>query len=74
MLGLSAALDVARPGDRILLVSFGSGAGSDAFSFVATDAIRERQDRAAKTHDYVGRRKEIDYAQYVRFRKKLRLA
>ena len=73
MLGLTAVLDVAKPGDRILLVSFGSGAGSDAFSFMVTDAIRDRQDRAPKTRVYVARRKTIDYAQYVRFRNKLRV-
>ena len=73
MLGLTAVLDVAKPGDRILLVSFGSGAGSDAFSFVVTGAVRDRQDKALKTKDYIARRKAIDYAQNVRFRAKLRV-
>ena len=73
MLGLTAILDEARPGDRILLVSYGSGAGSDAFSLVVTELIEERQDRVPCTRDYIARRKEIDYATYVRYRKKLRM-
>lgn len=71
MIGLSATLDVAKPGDRILVVSFGSGAGSDAFSIQVTDWIEERRDLAAKTADYIARRTQIDYATYVRFRGKL---
>jgi hydroxymethylglutaryl-CoA synthase len=71
MVGLTAVLDVAQPGDRILLVSYGSGAGSDAFSLRATDRLPERQGRALKTQDYIARRVEIDYATYARFRGKL---
>jgi len=73
LLGLSAILDVAQPGDRLLVVSFGSGAGSDAFSFVATDRIEERRHRAPATQDYIDRRKEVDYGIYVRYRKKLHM-
>jgi hydroxymethylglutaryl-CoA synthase len=71
MLGLTAILDEARPGDRVLLVSFGSGAGSDAISLQVTDRIEERRDRAPRTRRYVERRKVIDYATYVRYRDKL---
>jgi len=74
MIGLTAVLDQARPGDRILLVSFGSGAGSDAISLEVTEAVEERRDRAPRTRDYIARRTEIDYAIYVRYRRKLRMA
>ena len=55
------------------MVSFGSGAGSDAFSIRVTDRILEVRDRALKTQDYINRRKAIDYATYVRFRHKLQM-
>jgi hydroxymethylglutaryl-CoA synthase len=73
MVGLTAVLDVAQPGDRILLVSYGSGAGSDAFSLRVTDRLAKAQGRARKTQDYIARRVEIDYATYARFRGKLTL-
>jgi len=71
LIGLSAILDVAQPGDRILAVSFGSGAGSDAFSLRVTDQIAARRDEAHLTRQYVARRIPIDYATYARYRKKL---
>lgn len=73
LLGFTAALDEAQPGDRILVVSFGSGAGSDAFSFRVTDAVIERRGRALRTTDYVARREVIDYATYVRYCRKLQM-
>ncbi len=73
LLGLSAVLDAAQPGDRLLLASFGSGAGSDAFSLVVTERIAERRGLAPSTRDYIRRRQEIDYGSYVRFRQKLRM-
>ena len=74
MLGLTAVLDIARPGDRILMVSYGSGAGSDAFDIRVTDKIEEARDRATKTETYISRRTEIDYATYTRFRDKLKMS
>jgi hydroxymethylglutaryl-CoA synthase len=71
MIGLAATLDIAQPGDRILVVSFGSGAGSDAFSMRVTERINDRRDLAPKTSDYIARRTQIDYAAYVRMRGKL---
>jgi hydroxymethylglutaryl-CoA synthase len=71
IIGLTAILDIAEPGDRILLVSFGSGAGSDAIDLRVTAVISERRDRAPSTADYIARRTEIDYATYSRMRGKL---
>lgn len=71
-LGLSAVLDIAKPGDRILMTSYGSGAGSDSFSFMVTDKILERRDRAPKTEHYIKNKQNIDYGTYVRFRGKLK--
>lgn len=73
MIGLTAVLDIAQPGDRILIVSYGSGAGSDAFDFEVTDRLLEVRDRAAATETYISRRSLIDYATYTRFRDKLKL-
>lgn len=71
IIGLTAILDEAQPGDRILMVSFGSGAGSDAFGIRVTERLLERLDLAPKTQTYVARRTEIDYAAYSRMRGKL---
>ena len=71
LVGLTAVLDVADPGDRILLVSYGSGAGSDSISLHVTEHILERRELAPRTEDYINRRTEIDYATYARFRGKL---
>ncbi len=71
LIGLTAVLDIAEPGDRLLVVSFGSGAGSDAFALRVTDHIVHRRDLAPKTRDYIARRVEIDYAMYARLRGKL---
>ncbi|MFN2185789.1 MAG: hydroxymethylglutaryl-CoA synthase [Anaerolineae bacterium] len=73
MLGLTAILDTAKPGDRVLIVSFGSGAGSDAISLGVTDRIEDRREHAPSTAIYVERRKEIDYGTYVRYRRKLQM-
>jgi len=74
MIGLTAILDIADPGDRILMVSYGSGAGSDAFDLRVTDKVLEARDRAPRTETYISRRTEIDYATYTRFRDKLKMS
>ena len=73
--GFAAVLDIAKPGQRILLCSFGSGAGSDAFSFVVTEHIEEIRDKAPKVRDFIdsARKIYIDYAEYARHVRKIRV-
>jgi len=72
MIGLTAILDEAQPGDRILMVSYGSGAGSDAFDLVVTERINKVRGNAPTTRQYIDRRTKIDYATYSRYRSKLK--
>ncbi|MGC9117087.1 MAG: hydroxymethylglutaryl-CoA synthase [Conexivisphaera sp.] len=73
LMGLAATLDVSKPGDRILLASFGSGAGSDAFVIEVLDGIvGKRNDSHVTVRSMVERRMEIDYAEYARYRGKIR--
>ena len=71
-MGLTAVLDVAAPGDRILMVSYGSGAGSDGFIWRVEERIREVQDLAPKTRDQIeDRPRYLDYGTYAKFRGKI---
>lgn len=72
LLGLAAVLDQVRPGMRVLLVSFGSGAGSDAFSLRATELVERRRPLAPLVGEYLERRSYLDYAAYARYRGKLK--
>ena len=70
--GLSAVLDVADPGDKIFMVSFGSGAGSDGFIFQVTDKIKAVQNKAPKLRDMLDNDKiYLDYGEYAKFRRKI---
>jgi hydroxymethylglutaryl-CoA synthase len=71
LLGLCATLDVAQPGDTIFLCSYGSGAGSDAYSLTVTERLLERRERAPLTAAYLARKQFIDYALYAKWRGKL---
>ena len=71
---MARVLDVAKPGDKILMTSFGSGAGSDSFIFNVTDKIEERRPLAKPVDFYINRKVYINYAQYVKMRGKLKMS
>ncbi|MEN4017519.1 MAG: hydroxymethylglutaryl-CoA synthase [Methanobacterium sp.] len=73
-LGLAAILDIAKPGDKILAVSYGSGAGSDAFSITVNDRVEERRDHAPTVTELIANKNYVDYATYAKFKGKLKMA
>lgn len=72
LIGLAAVLDQAKVGDRILVTSYGSGAGSDSLSLVVTDGIEAKRALAPSVDYYVNRKEYIDYAIYSKFRGQLK--
>ncbi len=73
MMGLAATLDIAKPEDRIFMTSFGSGAGSDAFSFEVTDKIEEIRNGAPGVEKMLANPVYINYATYARHKGKIKL-
>ncbi len=70
--GLAATLDVAKAGDLIFMISFGSGAGSDGFVFTVTDQIDEVRDKAPKFQEMLQDHKiYLNYAEYAKYRGKI---
>jgi hydroxymethylglutaryl-CoA synthase len=70
--GLAAVLDVAEPGDRILVTSFGSGAGSDSFILEATKLLPAAQGKAKTVRSMLdGPRTYYTYGQYAKLREKI---
>jgi len=72
LLGLAAVLDIAKPGQRILLTSYGSGAGSDSFDIIITDEIINVQKKIKKVEDYIKDKIYVDYPTYLKNTGKLK--
>jgi hydroxymethylglutaryl-CoA synthase len=71
-IGLTATLDIAKPGDQIFMCSYGSGAGSDAFIWKVTDRINQVRDLAVKTQKLLEENvMYIPYGTYAKFRHKI---
>lgn len=70
MIGLAAVLDSAKPGEKIFMVSYGSGAGSDAFLWETTDYLiklqKKRQSGKDTVSDQIARKTLISYTEYLK--------
>lgn len=63
LMGLSAVLDISRPGQKIFMVSYGSGAGSDGFIWQVTREIKKPRQTVAAQMD---NKQYIDYLGYLK--------
>ncbi len=69
LLGLVAGLDLAEPGERILVVSYGFGSGSDVLSLIMTD---HKKQRAPKLVPKIDDKAYMDYLTYLKIKRGLR--
>ncbi len=67
LVGLASVLDVVKPGDRIFLVSYGSGAGSDGFDITVTDNIKNlHRENAPTMQEMIDNKEYISYGIYAK--------
>jgi hydroxymethylglutaryl-CoA synthase len=69
LVGLAAVLDMAKPDNRILVVSYGSGAGSDAYSLVTTSQILDKRRNQQLTVKYQADNPFLEYVDYTTYRR-----
>ena len=64
-----------EPGDRILMCSYGSGAGADAFIYTVQERAKKVRDLAPKTRWLLDENIQfVEYGEYAKMRRKIRLA
>ncbi|MDM8000439.1 MAG: hydroxymethylglutaryl-CoA synthase [Dehalococcoidia bacterium] len=68
---LTGALDQAKPGDRFLVASYGSGMAT-AFSIVAKEGIEKSRGKTKNLEKYIARKSYVDYPAYLRLMGNLR--
>ena len=71
LVGLAAALDIAKPDDRILVASYGSGAGSDAYLLRTTSQLLDKRKRQKINIKYQTENpfaQQVDYNTYRRLK------
>ena len=67
--GLAAVLDIAKPDQRILVASYGSGAGSDAYLLRTTSQLIDKRKRQKATVKFQADNPFIEYLDYTTYRR-----
>jgi hydroxymethylglutaryl-CoA synthase len=67
LLGLVSVLEQARAGQKILLVSYGSGSGCDAFVLTTTERLEKTQSCVTTVRDYCNNKNYISYITYKKY-------
>jgi len=63
--GLIGVLDQAKPGERILVASYGSGCSS-AFSLTVCEGVEKKREKMVPLLRYMDRKEYVDYPTYLR--------
>ncbi len=68
-IGLAALLDIAKPEERILLASYGSGAGSDAYLLRTTSQLADKRQRQKINVKFQAENPFTEYVDYTTYRR-----
>ncbi len=68
-IGLAALLDIAKPEERILVTSYGSGAGSDAYLFRTTSQLVDKRQRQKINVQFQAENPFVKYVDYNTYRR-----
>jgi len=71
LLGLASVLDIAKPNKKIFMVSYGSGAGADAFYIKTTKLLLEKRKKGKTVKQMIEDKKMITYVEYLKRTKKI---
>jgi hydroxymethylglutaryl-CoA synthase len=67
--GLAAVLDIAKPEQRILVASYGSGAGSDAYLLRTTSQLLDKRRRQKVNVKYLTENPFVQFVDYQTYRR-----
>jgi len=69
LIGLAAILEKAKTGERIFVASYGSGAGSDAISFLIKNAAEEKKRDVPTIEEYLADKEYLDFISYLKIKR-----